>query len=52
MQLAKLEKEVSGNSKDIENISTVLNELISNHTTPLKPAIKLALKIMINLVIN
>ena len=34
LQLAKLEKEVKGNSKDIENIFTVLKELIEKHGTP------------------
>ena len=34
MQLAKLEKEVKGNSKDIENIFMVLKELIEKHSTP------------------
>jgi hypothetical protein len=44
MQLAKLEKEVRGNSKDIENIFAVLKELISNHATPLKPRNKIGFK--------
>ena len=36
-QLAKLEREVKGNSKDIENIFMVLKELIEKHsTTPKK----------------
>jgi len=35
LQLAKLEKEVKGNSKDIENIFIVLKELIEKHSTPL-----------------
>ena len=36
IQLSKLEKEVKGNSKDIENIFIVLKELIEKHiaTTP------------------
>ena len=34
LQLAKLEKEVKGNSKDIENIFMVLKELIEKHSTP------------------
>jgi ORF6N domain len=34
IQLAKLEKEVKGNSKDIENIFTVLKELIEKQTKP------------------
>jgi phosphomevalonate kinase len=44
MQLAKLEKEVRGNIKDIENIFAVLKELISNHATPLKPRNKIGFK--------
>ena len=35
LQLAKLEKEVKGNNKDIENIFMVLKELIEKHSTPL-----------------
>jgi phage regulator Rha-like protein len=34
LQLAKLEKEVKGNSKDIENIFMVMKELIEKHSTP------------------
>jgi hypothetical protein len=34
IQLAKLEKEVKGNSKDIENIFTVMKELIERHRNP------------------
>jgi phage regulator Rha-like protein len=34
IQLAKLEKEVKGNSKDIENIFTVLKELIEKESKP------------------
>lgn len=34
VQLARLEKEVKGNSKDIENIFMVLKELISNQSAP------------------
>ena len=34
MQLAKLEKEVKGNSKDIENIFMVLKELIEKQSKP------------------
>lgn len=44
MQLAKLEKEVSGNSKDIENIFAVLKELISKNTAPPKPRNKIGFK--------
>jgi ORF6N domain len=41
IQLAKLEKEVKGNSKDIENIFTVLKEFIDKHSKPsaTRPAI-------------
>lgn len=35
VQLAGLEKEVKGNSKDIENIFTVLKELIEENIKPL-----------------
>lgn len=35
LQLAKLEKETKGNSKDIENIFMVLKELIENQQKPL-----------------
>ena len=35
LQLAKLEKEVKGNSKDIENIFMVLKELIEKQQKPL-----------------
>ena len=34
LQLAKLEKEVKGNSKDIENIFMVLKELIEKESKP------------------
>ena len=34
VQLAKLEKEVKSNSRDIENIFTVLKELIEKHSNP------------------
>ncbi|ANI89516.1 DNA-binding protein [Arachidicoccus ginsenosidimutans] len=34
LQLAKLEKEVKGNSKDIENIFVVLKELIEKQSNP------------------
>ena len=34
-QLAKLEKEVKGNSKDIENIFVVIKELIDKHANPI-----------------
>jgi len=35
-QLSKLEKEVKGNSKDIENIFTVLKELIEKQSKPIQ----------------
>lgn len=44
MQLAKLEKEVKGNSRDIENIFTVPRELISQQSTP-KPRNRIGFKI-------
>jgi hypothetical protein len=44
MQLAKLEKEVTGNSKDIENIFMVLKELISKQAVPPKPRNKIGFK--------
>ncbi|HTN06354.1 hypothetical protein [Agriterribacter sp.] len=34
IQLGKLEKEVKGNSRDIENIFMVLNELIQKQSVP------------------
>jgi hypothetical protein len=34
LQLSKLEKQVKGNSKDIENIFMVMKELIEKHSTP------------------
>jgi phage regulator Rha-like protein len=37
LQLAKLEKEVKGNSKDIENIFMVLKELLEKESKPPKP---------------
>jgi hypothetical protein len=37
MQLGKLEREVKGNSKDIENIFMVLKELIEKQNTPPPP---------------
>lgn len=37
VQLVKLEKEVKGNSQDIENIFAVLKELISNQSSPKQP---------------
>lgn len=44
MQLAKLEKEVNGNSRDIENIFVVLKELISKQAMPSKPRNKIGFK--------
>jgi hypothetical protein len=35
LQLSKLEKEVKGNSRDIENIFVVLKELIAKQERPL-----------------
>ncbi len=35
LQLAKMEKEVKGNSKDIENIFLVLKELVEKHRNPI-----------------
>lgn len=35
LQLSKLEKEVKGNSKDIENIFVVLKELIEKQSNPM-----------------
>jgi hypothetical protein len=37
LQLVKLEKEVKGNSKDIENIFMVLKELLEKESKPPKP---------------
>lgn len=37
VQLAKLEKEVKGNSSDIENIFMVLKELIEKQSNPALP---------------
>lgn len=40
LQLSKLEKEVKGNSKDIENIFLMLKELIEKHSaTPVRTRI-------------
>lgn len=44
LQLAKLEKEVKGNSKDIENIFMVLKELIENQKTEPRPRNKIGYK--------
>jgi hypothetical protein len=38
LQLSRLEKEVKGNSQDIENIFTVLRELIEKQSSPLARA--------------
>ena len=43
LQLSKLEKEVKGNSKDIENIFMVLKELIETQK-PLAPKNKIGFK--------
>ena len=44
LQLARLEKEVSGNTKDIENIFVVLKELIEKQQRPLPPRNKIGFK--------
>jgi phage regulator Rha-like protein len=44
LQLAKLEKEVKGNSQDIENIFMVLKELIEKQQKPLPPRNKIGFK--------
>jgi len=44
LQLAKLEKEVKGNSKDIENIFLVLKELIEKHSEPPVPRNKIGFR--------
>ena len=44
LQLAKLEKEVKGNNKDIENIFIVLKELIEKQQKPFPPKNKIGFK--------
>ena len=44
LQLAKLEKEVKGNSKDIENIFMVLKELIEKQQKPMPPKNRIGFK--------
>jgi hypothetical protein len=44
LQLAKLQKEVKGNSKDIRNIFVVLKELIEKQSKPLPPRNKIGFK--------
>lgn len=44
LQLSRLEKEVKGNSKDIENIFMVLKELIEKQATPSSPRNKIGYK--------
>ena len=44
LQLGKLEKEVNGNSKDIENIFMVLKELIEKQAKPNTPGNKIGFK--------
>lgn len=44
LQLAKLEKEVKGNSKDIENIFMVLKELVEKQSKPAVPRQKIGFK--------
>ncbi len=41
LQLARLEKEVKGNSKDIENVFVILKELIENQRKPIPPRRKI-----------
>ena len=36
LQLSKLEQQVKGNSRDIENIFAVLKELINKHSVPVQ----------------
>lgn len=44
VQLAKLEKEAKGNSKDIEHIFIVLKELLEKQTKPMPPRNKIGFK--------
>ena len=44
LQMAKLEKEVKGNSKDIENIFMVLKELIEKQQKPIAPRNRIGFK--------
>jgi hypothetical protein len=44
VQLGKLEKEVKGNSKDIENIFMVLKELLEKQSTPAPPRKRIGFK--------
>ncbi len=44
LQLAKLEKEVKGNSRDIENIFMVLKELVAKQERPMPPRAKIETK--------
>lgn len=44
LQLAKLEKEVKGNSRDIENIFVVLKELLEKQQKPSSPRNKIGFK--------
>jgi len=44
LQLAKLEKEVKGNNKDIENIFMVLKELIEKQEKPIPPRKRIGFK--------
>ena len=41
LQLSRLEKEVKGNSSDIENIFMVLKELIEKQSKPIPPGRKI-----------
>lgn len=44
LQLAKLQKEVKGNSKDIENIFIILKELIEKQSRPAPPRNRIGFK--------
>ena len=44
LQLAKLEKEVKGNNRDIENIFMVLKELIEKQSSPQNPRQRIGFK--------
>jgi len=44
LQLAKLEKEVKGNSRDIENIFMVIKELVEKQSKPAPPRNKIGFK--------
>lgn len=44
LQLSKLENEVKGNSKDIENIFMVLKELLAKESKPSPPKNRIGFK--------